>query len=146
MEASMTVGSGWLIVVASLLGLAGCAAEDGDGDVPTTMAQMKVPASFSYETVRDVELDVTARWPDRSPAVGIVVMVFTDEVDPPGPDQAVAKFLTGSDGRWIGTVSLPGRMEAVPLVASLVGVSASARVPIEGGRATVVFQPAEGGE
>jgi hypothetical protein len=142
----MVRGFGWLVVMTSLLCLAGCDAGDDGIEVPTTMAQMKVPASFSYETVRDVELDVTARWPDRSPAVGIVVMVFTDEVDPPGPDQVVARGLTGADGRWIGTVSLPGRMEAVPLVASLVGVSASALVPIQDGRATVVFQPAEGGE
>ena len=60
----MVRGFGWLVVMTSLLCLAGCDAGDDGIEVPTTMAQMKVPASFSYETVRDVELDVTARWPD----------------------------------------------------------------------------------
>ncbi len=138
--------SRWLAAVAALLTFAGC---DVGGDagtaLPTSMAQMNVPASFSYQTVQDVELDVKVRWPDRSPAGGILVMVFTDEADPPGPDQQVAQGLTGSDGRWAGTVSLPGRMESVPVWASVVGVPATAVVPIVDGNATVVFQPEDEG-
>jgi len=137
---------GWLAAVVALPTLAGCDAGGGGGAaVPTSMAQMNVPASFSYQTVQDVELDVKVLWPDRSPAVGILVMVFTDEADPPGPDQQVAQGLTGSDGRWAGTVSLPGRMEAVPVIAGVVGVSATAVVPIADGHATVVFQPEDEG-
>ena len=110
-----------------------------DGCPVENLDDLQVADEFSYETTREVTLDITVLTPGGDPFPGVVVMVFDDTTDVPTEASLIHRGLTDESGRYTAVVRLPGHYRALRTIVSAIGIANDAVVSITGSRAQHVF-------
>jgi LruC domain-containing protein len=126
-----------LLALCCLLILAACNKTDkvalpppvttGNADVDALVA-MNVPASFNYNTDKEVSLDITILAPDNTPISNIPVRVLNMPEELGGV--ALFKCLTDASGKIGGTIKLPAYMNSIVVDPRYLGVMRNATVRV----------------
>jgi LruC domain-containing protein len=126
-----------LLALCCLLILAACNKTDkvalpppvttGNADVDALVA-MNVPASFNYNTDKEVSLDITILAQDNTPISNIPVRVLNMPEELGGV--ALFKCLTDASGKIGGTIKLPAYMNSIVVDPRYLGVMRNATVRV----------------
>lgn len=105
----------------------GCGSDDGGSVVSEapSMTELSVPSGFSYQSVREVPLNVSVFYPTGAPAAGVPVIVTTALADEevPTDETTLLRGLTDGSGSLDENLVIPTAEDQVTITASVIGVS-----------------------
>ena len=129
------------------LGLLSCVKNTVDNSVPTdpaskTMKDLAIPASFNFETTKEVSLGLLVKNP-TSVLSGVPVSVYLDY---PGSSESrntnarlIGTFLSKSDGRIEETLKLPALQDSLYLTTNYIGLETESGFAVTGTSASYTF-------
>ena len=107
-----------------------------------SLLHLNIPASFNYETYKNVTLDITILAPDNTPINNIPISIMTKSEDLGGV--ALYKSLTDDYGKISGLVKLPSYIDELVVDARYLGVPRNAAVSISASKVTCTLGGIDG--
>lgn len=129
----MNIGKKLAILSVGLAFTAGCGgSDDSAASGPEGMAQLQVPANFSFNSAREIQVSIDVRLASGGPAPGTPVMVFADpgEEIPLEDAMLLARGLTDASGLYTDTLAVPARYGNLRVVASTFGMANDVSLPV----------------
>ncbi len=109
---------------------------------PTKTSELKVPASFNFETTTDISVGIVVK-NSSTTLSGVPVSIYLDY---PGTTQApnpnarnIGTYFSKSDGRIDVTVKLPAYQDSLYLKTKYIGIEAEAGLKITGSTAAYTY-------
>lgn len=113
----------------------------GNADVDSLL-RIGAPASFNYETYKNVSLDITILNPDNTPIKNIPISILTKAEEIGGV--VLFKSLTDNNGKISGEVKLPAYLDQLVVDAKYLGVIRNAAVSIAASKVTCTLGGSNG--
>ena len=124
--------------IAAILMLYSCQKQsDSVPDPITSMNQLVVDSHFNWATTHDVTFSISAKDNEDSPIPGVRFTLYTSDPDSGGV--YLVSGITGEDGLWNRTVSLPTAMTKVTVFNNFIGLIRQMELPIVGEAVTGKF-------
>ena len=105
--------------------------------VPTSIFDLKVPATFGWATTTNVTVSISAKDNMDNPLTGVRFTMYTANPDSGGV--ALACGITGSDGMWNTLTALPASMEKVTVFNKFLGLIRQMELPVTAGVVSAQF-------
>ena len=102
--------------------------------------QLVVPEDFSYDTKRDVQLDITVRNANGDPFSNVIVMVFDGSADSTTEDNMILRGMADVNGHFSDVVGVPAYYTRLRVIVSAIGIASDAMVPITDGVVSYRFE------
>lgn len=108
----------------------------------STLQSLTIPASFNFETAREISLDITLKAPDNSP-IGMVPVRILNKPEEAG-GKVLYKGLTDANGKITGQLKLPAHYSQLIVDPRYLGIMRNATVQLVNDRITCTLGGSNG--